>query len=104
MGTTKGTHPPEPRVEAAVYYSDVQYPGTKTREQAIREMKSLYEDVPLSRLTERARCYALPGGTALQGVAWGYRPALFRLIIGGRSASSSGESGANMIFGNESHR
>src|SRR5258708_31088084 len=49
-------------------------------------------DVPLSRLTERARCYALPGGTASQGVARGYRPALFRLTIGGRSASSSRES------------
>jgi hypothetical protein len=43
-------------------------------------------------LTERARCYPCPGGTAPQGVVRGYRPALFRLIIGGRSSSSARES------------
>jgi hypothetical protein len=31
-----------------------------------------------------------------KGVARGYRPALFRLIIGGRSVPSSGESGEFM--------
>src|SRR4029077_15662075 len=36
-----------------------------------------------------------PGGTAPQGVPRGYRPALFRLIIGGRSLRSSAESATN---------
>src|SRR5438445_6042687 len=43
-------------------------------------------------LTERARCYPLPWRHCITGVARGYRPALFRLIIGGRSLSSTGES------------
>jgi hypothetical protein len=57
-------------------------------------------------LTERARCYSCAGGPgpAPQDVTRGYRPALFRLTIGGRSVPSSGESGANLIFGGESHR
>jgi hypothetical protein len=38
------------------------------------------------------------------GVSRGYRPALFRLIIGGRSLRSTRESGANLIFGDECHR
>jgi hypothetical protein len=43
-------------------------------------------------LTERARCYPLPWRHCTTGCRAGYRPALFRLIIGGRSSSSSGES------------
>jgi hypothetical protein len=43
-------------------------------------------DVPLSRLTERARCYACPGGTAPRPCPAGLLPRFFRLIIGGRSA------------------
>jgi len=37
-------------------------------------------------LTERARCYACPGGTTPQRYPAGLLPCFFRLIIGGRSA------------------
>ena len=43
-------------------------------------------------LTERARCYACPEGTAPRRYPAGLLPCFFRLIVGGRSASSSGES------------
>jgi hypothetical protein len=46
-------------------------------------------DVPLSRLIERARCYACPGGTAPRQCPAGLLPLFFRLIIGGRSPPSA---------------
>jgi hypothetical protein len=39
-------------------------------------------------LTERARCYACPGGTTPQRYPAGLLRCFFRLIIGGRSAPS----------------
>ena len=47
-------------------------------------------------LTERARCYACPGGTTPQRYPAGLLPCFFRLIIGGRSAPSSAGSRANL--------
>jgi len=55
-------------------------------------------DVPLSRLTERARCYTCPGGTAPRQCSAELLPRFFRLVIGGRSASSSAESSCEPDF------
>src|SRR5947209_16771764 len=55
-------------------------------------------DVPLSRLTERARCYTCPGGTAPRQCSAELLPRFFRLVIGGRSASSSAESSCEPYF------
>jgi len=49
-------------------------------------------------LTERARRYLCPGGSALRRCPHGL-PCFFHLIIGGRCAPSTGESIANLTFG-----
>src|SRR2546423_7843731 len=60
--------------------------------------------VPLSRLTERARCYACPGGHCTTTVSRGIIARFYRLIIGRKSAPSSRTSPASLADTGGQHR